>query len=814
MENFDPVGVHTGDSIVAVPTQTLTDKENQMLRSASINIIRKMKIQGGCNVQFALDTVSMSYFVIEVNPRVSRSSALASKATGYPIARLAAKIALGYTLDELKNPVTGVSSAFFEPVIDYVVVKIPKWPFDKFTGLSRKLNTQMKATGEVMAMDRSFEGALLKAVRALEMDNKGLYLKQIKSMGNQELLERLKNPDDLRIWIIAEAARRKWRKEFIEEISGVNKWFISKLFNIVEFENVLRDAHLNEEIIRIAKKMGFSDEEIGFFAERSPEDVKLRRLELGIIPSTKPVDTCSGEFDSVTAYYYNTYNGVNEIAPIEEKNVLVLGSGPIRIGQGIEFDYCAVHSAQAVKKLGYKSIMLNNNPETVSTDYDCSDRLYFEPITFEDAMNIIEKEKPEGVLVQFGGQTAIKMAGKLHKAGVKILGTSFEGIDLAEDRKKFDYLMEQLGIKRPKGAAASDMKEAIEIAKKLGYPLMVRPSYVIGGQNMLVVHNTNELLAYLDGKIITDREPLLMDEYIVGIEVEIDALCDGERVFIPGIMEHIEPTGVHSGDSMSVYPSMNLSDEIKKELVKVTKSLGIALCVKGHLNVQFAVRGTEVFVIEANPRASRTIPIISKIAAFPMVEIATGIALGKTLPELGVHEEYKEPEGIFAVTAPVFSFEKLSGMDCVLGPEMKSTGEVLGVSSNYEEALAKAFIAVGASYTKKGKFLAGFSGSTEAWEDGIKGLTPLGFDFVDLNDVLKENPNLDSEDRDQFKSYLINNGYSYFISDSRADIIHRKWAVEAGVQCFTSPATLAAFSVYWNYIAEKGELTPYKFSLN
>ncbi len=696
MENVDPVGVHTGDSIVVAPAQTLADKEYQMLRTAAIDIINSIEIQGGCNVQFALNPKSFEYAVIEINPRVSRSSALASKATGYPIAKIATKIALGYRLDEIKNAVTGTTYACFEPTIDYVVVKIPKWPFDKFYGAERTLGTKMMATGEIMSIGNTFESALLKGVRSLEIKQFTLEHEATKGKSSEILRAGIKTPDDERLFEIAELLRRDYRMDKISEITGMDPFFIKKIKNIVDMEEELKEyslATLTPELVTKYKKKGFADEGIAQLIGCKGADIRNFRKRYGILPVYKMVDTCAGEFEAVSPYYYSTYDEYNEAAPSDKKKVLVIGSGPIRIGQGIEFDYCSVHAINALKKFDIETIIVNNNPETVSTDFNISDKLYFEPLTEEDVMSIIELEKPDGVILQFGGQTAIKLANFLADMKVPIFGTLPEQIDEAEDREKFDDLLEELNIKRPKGKAVWTTKEGIEEAEKLGYPLLVRPSYVLGGQGMEITHNEQELTLYLEDAFKKDAEnPVLIDRYLSGKELEVDAICDGEDVFIPGIMEHLERAGVHSGDSISIYPPQNVSEEMKQKIMDVTRRISVALKVIGMINIQFIEFEGDLYIIEVNPRSSRTVPYITKVTNVPVIELATRVMLGETLKSMGYGSGINPETEMVAVKVPVFSTKKLPMVEVSLGPEMRSTGEVLGVGRNYHEALYKGFI--------------------------------------------------------------------------------------------------------------------------
>ncbi|CCX57912.1 carbamoyl-phosphate synthase large chain [Blautia hydrogenotrophica CAG:147] len=697
MENIDPVGVHTGDSIVVAPSQTLGDKEYQMLRTSALNIITELGITGGCNVQYALHPESFEYCVIEVNPRVSRSSALASKATGYPIAKVAAKIALGYTLDEIKNAITGKTYASFEPMLDYCVVKIPRLPFDKFISAKRTLTTQMKATGEVMSICNNFEGALMKAIRSLEQHVDSLLSYDFTALTEEELLRQLEVVDDRRIWVIAEAVRRRIPQEKIHEITRIDLWFIDKIAILTEMEAALRTQPLTEELLREAKRLEFPDYLIGKLSGRTEEEVKKQRLDAGIVAAYKMVDTCAAEFAAETPYYYSVYGGGNEAFETKnKKKVLVLGSGPIRIGQGIEFDFCSVHCTWAFAKEGYETIIVNNNPETVSTDFDIADKLYFEPLTPEDVENIVNIEKPDGAVVQFGGQTAIKLTEALIRMGVKILGTSAENVDAAEDRELFDQILEECEIPRPKGHTVYTAEEAKKAANELGYPVLVRPSYVLGGQGMQIAINDQDVEEFI-GIInrIAQEHPILVDKYLMGKEIEVDAVCDGEEILIPGIMEHIERAGIHSGDSISVYPAQTISETAKKTIEEYTRRLAKSLHVIGMINIQFIVCGEEVYVIEVNPRSSRTVPYISKVTGIPIVPLATKVILGYKLRDLG-YEPGLQPEAeYYAIKMPVFSFEKIRGADISLGPEMKSTGECLGIASSFNEALYKAFLGAG-----------------------------------------------------------------------------------------------------------------------
>ena len=697
MENIDPVGVHTGDSIVVAPSQTLGDKEYQMLRSSALNIISELGITGGCNVQYALNPDSFEYCVIEVNPRVSRSSALASKATGYPIAKVAAKIALGYTLDEITNAITGKTYASFEPMLDYCVVKIPRLPFDKFITAKRTLTTQMKATGEVMSICNNFEGALMKAIRSLEQHVDSLMSYDFTGLSNEELEDQLHVVDDRRIYVIAEALRRGVSYDHIHEITKIDIWFIDKIAILIEMEEKLKSEELTPELLKEAKRIEFPDNVIADLTGKTKEEIRQMRYDNDIVAAFKMVDTCAAEFEASTPYYYSVFGSQNEAVETNlKKKVLVLGSGPIRIGQGIEFDYCSVHSTWAFAKEGYETIIVNNNPETVSTDFDIADKLYFEPLTEEDVENIVRFEKPDGAVVQFGGQTAIKLTEALMKMGVTILGTKAEDVDAAEDRELFDEILEKTGIPRASGGTVFTAEEAKKVANEIGYPVLVRPSYVLGGQNMIIAHSDSDVVEYMG--IITRtmiENPVLIDKYMMGTEVEVDAICDGTDFLIPGIMEHIERAGVHSGDSISVYPAQTLSKEIRETIVEYTRRLAMELHVKGLVNIQYVVYNNQVYVIEVNPRSSRTVPYISKVTGIPMVDIATKLVLGHTLKELG-YQSGLYPEGKYvAVKVPVFSFEKLQDVDTMLGPEMKSTGECLGIATSFEDALLKGLVAAG-----------------------------------------------------------------------------------------------------------------------
>ena len=706
MENIDPVGVHTGDSIVVAPSQTLGDKDYQMLRSSALNIITELNITGGCNVQYALNPDSFEYCVIEVNPRVSRSSALASKATGYPIAKVAAKIALGYTLDEIKNAVTKKTYAAFEPMLDYVVVKMPRLPFDKFISAKRELGTQMKATGEVMSICNNFEGGLMKAIRSLEQHVNSLLDYDYSKLDTESLKSELQRVDDRRIWVIAEAIRKGISFEEIHKITKIDIWFISKIANIVKIENRLSSEILDEELLKEAKRLEFPDSLIARLSNKSEEEIKTLRHRLDIRAVYKMVDTCAGEFKAQTPYFYSCYGGSNEAKRSDRKKVLVIGSGPIRIGQGIEFDFCSVHSTWEFKRLGYETVIINNNPETVSTDFDIADKLYFEPLTPEDVESIVDIEKPDGAVVQFGGQTAIKLTQSLMKMGVPILGTDAKDVDAAEDRELFDEILEECEIPRPRGETVYKAKEAKEAANRLGYPVLVRPSYVLGGQGMQIATNDNDIDGFMEIiNRIAQEHPILVDKYILGKEIEVDAVCDGKDILIPGIMEHIERAGVHSGDSISVYPVQSLSDTVKSKIVEYTKRLAKALHIKGMINIQFIADGEDVYVIEVNPRSSRTVPYISKVTGVPIISLATRAICGESIKDMGYGTGILKEPDLVAVKMPVFSFEKIKGADISLGPEMKSTGECLGIGKNFNEALYKAFVGAGIRLPKHKKMI-------------------------------------------------------------------------------------------------------------
>ena len=804
MENIDPVGVHTGDSVVVAPSQTLNDTQYQMLRTASVDIIRYLKIEGGCNVQYALDPYSNQYYVIEVNPRVSRSSALASKATGYPIAKVAAKVAIGMTLDEITNAVTGETKACFEPSLDYVVTKFPRWPFEKFNLADRTLGTQMKATGEVMAIDRTLEGSLLKAIRSLEIGLDHIELKKIAHETPEQLIERLQLVDDERLYVIAQALRVGISVEKICYITKINSFFVNKIKNIVMVEKDLAANGVTESNLRLAKKYSFPDKVIARYANCSSEDVLAKRNELNIHPTYKYVDTCAAEFEAHTPYYYSAYATEDEVVPRGENSVIVLGSGPIRIGQGVEFDYCSVHSSWALRKAGMKSIIINNNPETVSTDFDTSDSLYFEPLTVDDVMEIIRKENPVGVIAQFGGQTAINLAGPLAERGVNILGTSVDSIDMAEDRERFDELLAKLEIPRPVGALVTSDEEALEAAKRLQYPLIVRPSYVLGGRAMEIVYNDQELDRYMKEAVVASKDhPVLIDRYMVGMEVEVDAISDGIDVCIPGIMEQIERAGVHSGDSIAVYPAQHLTEELTEQIVDYTRRIAIGLNVKGVLNIQYIVVNGELHVIEVNPRSSRTVPFISKVTGINMVEYATRIALGETLESLGLPTGLVPARPHVAVKAPVFSFSKMGLVEIALGPEMKSTGEVMGIGRTYADALFKAIHGANMRIPDKGNILMTVADRDKEEAARLaKGFIDLGYhimatggtgryfkeygvDCTIVNKISEGNPNCADFIREG-KVDLMLNTLTYGKKPEREGFQLRRLAVEMGVPCLTS----------------------------
>ncbi len=805
MENFDPVGVHTGDSIVVAPSQTLTDKDYQMLRSSALNIISALGIQGGCNVQFALNPDSFEYAVIEVNPRVSRSSALASKATGYPIARVAAKIALGLGLDEIPNAVTGKTFASFEPALDYCVVKIPKWPFDKFVTAKRTLGTQMKATGEVMAISRSFECALQKAVHSLEENRTTLLNKDIMKLDVEQLREKLHNVDDERLYTVSVAIFKGIPLEEIHEITKIDLWFLNRLKNITDMEKKLRGGVCDEDTLREAKRIGFTDDVIAADLGVAQSAVFNMRKMWNIIPAFSVVDTCAAEFAAQTPYYYSDYCVENEVDPsTTKKKVLVLGSGPIRIGQGIEFDYCSVHSVWALKKLGYETIIVNNNPETVSTDFDVADKLYFEPLTPEYVANIVALEKPDGAIVQFGGQTAIKLTKSLHDLGVHIFGTDADHVDAAEDRERFDEILEACNIARPKGHTIFTEEEALAAAHELGYPVLVRPSYVLGGQGMQIAVSDDDIREFMG--IITrtvQEHPVLVDKYIMGTEVEVDAICDGSDILIPGIMQHIDRTGIHSGDSISVYPSITLSDKVIENLIDYTRRLASALEVVGMMNIQFIVLNEEIYIIEVNPRSSRTVPYISKVTGVPAIALATRAMMGEKIRDMGYGTGLYKPSGYYAIKMPVFSFEKILGADPSLGPEMKSTGEALGISKNYDEALLKAFDGAGTSLQKNGKIIVTVCDKDKAeicemfkkFQDDPfdlyatpgtrKALAEAGIEAKPVNKISGESPNIIDMLHEGGVSLIINTP-THGRVESRDGFKLRRIAVEAGTSCITS----------------------------
>ena len=811
MENIDPVGVHTGDSIVVAPSQTLSDKEYQMLRTSALNIINELKITGGCNVQFALHPTSFEYCVIEVNPRVSRSSALASKATGYPIAKVAAKIALGYTLDEIKNAITGKTYASFEPTLDYCVVKVPRLPFDKFITAKRTLTTQMKATGEVMSICTNFEGALLKALRSLEQHVDCLRSYDFTELTKEELVERLKIVDDQRIYVIAEALRKGVSYDEIHEITMVDHWFIDKLAILVEMEDALEKGPLTVELLREAKRIEFPDTVISRLTGKSVEEIKKMRYDNGIVASYKMVDTCAAEFEAATPYYYSVYGGENEaIETNARKKVLVLGSGPIRIGQGIEFDFCSVHATWAFAKAGYETIIVNNNPETVSTDFDIADKLYFEPLTAEDVENIVNIEKPDGAVVQFGGQTAIKLTEDLMKMGVPILGTKAEDVDAAEDRELFDEILEQTGIPRAAGGTVFTAEEAKAVANRLGYPVLVRPSYVLGGQGMQIAISDAEIEEFM--AVInqyTQEHPILVDKYLMGKELEVDAVCDGTDILIPGIMEHIERTGVHSGDSISVYPAPTVSDKVKETIAEYSRRLAKALHVIGLINIQFISVGDEVYVIEVNPRSSRTVPYISKVTGIPIVDLASEVIMGKKIRDLGYEPGLQPAADYFAIKMPVFSFEKIRGAEISLGPEMKSTGECLGIAKTFNEALYKAFLGAGVDLPKYKQMIITVKDADkgEAIEIGRRfeklgytiyatrstanALKEAGVSARKVNKIHQESPTV-MDLLLGHKIDLVIDTPTQGRDKSRDGFLIRRTAIETGVNCLTSLDTANA----------------------
>ena len=811
MENIDPVGVHTGDSIVVAPSQTLGDKEYQMLRTSALNIITELGITGGCNVQYALNPDSFEYCVIEVNPRVSRSSALASKATGYPIAKVAAKIALGYTLDEIPNAITGKTYASFEPMLDYCVVKIPRLPFDKFISAKRTLTTQMKATGEVMSICNNFEGALMKAIRSLEQHVDSLMSYDFSHLSKDELIEELHIVDDMRIWRIAEAIRQGISYDEIHEITKIDVWFIDKLAILVEMEQALQAKELDEDLLREAKRLEFPDYLVAKLAGKTEEEVKALRKQYDITAAYKMVDTCAAEFAATTPYYYSVYGGENEaVETNDRKKVLVLGSGPIRIGQGIEFDFCSVHCTWAFKKEGYETIIINNNPETVSTDFDIADKLYFEPLTPEEVENIVNIEHPDGAVVQFGGQTAIKLTEALLKMGVPILGTSAENVDAAEDRELFDEILEQCEIPRPKGHTVFTAEEAKKAANELGYPVLVRPSYVLGGQGMQIAisdEDVDEFIGIINR--IAQEHPILVDKYLQGKEIEVDAVCDGTDILIPGIMEHIERAGVHSGDSISVYPAQSISQHAKDTIVEYTKRLARSLHVIGMINIQFIVCGEDVYVIEVNPRSSRTVPYISKVTGIPIVPLATKVILGHTIRELGYEPGLQREADYIAIKMPVFSFEKIRGADIALGPEMKSTGECLGIAKTFNEALYKAFLGAGINLPKYKNMIITVKDEDKedivpiaqrfqalgykiyATRNTAKALNENGVNAIRTNKIEQPSPNL----MDLILGHkidLVIDTPSQGVEHSKDGFVIRRNAIETGVNVLTSLDTATA----------------------
>lgn len=814
MENLDPVGIHTGDSIVLAPSQTLREKEYQMLRTASLNIISALKICGGCNVQFALDTESMKYAVIEVNPRVSRSSALASKATGYPIARVASLVAVGYRLDEIKNMVTGKTYACFEPTIDYVVCKFPRWPFDKFTAANKTLGTRMKATGEVMSIGSNFESALLKSLRSLELGYYSTESKKFLEMSDKDLKENLKIKNDERLFCVCEALRRKIDISFINKVTQIDKWFLTKLNNIVQLEEKVKKEKLDcldAHTLKKLKQTGFSDKAIAGWCGTDERYIRNLRKQFNVMPVYKMVDTCGAEFEAVSPYYYSTYEQENESVPDHsKKTVVVLGSGPIRIGQGVEFDYCSVHCIWALKKLGYQAVIINNNPETVSTDFDTSDKLYFEPLTSEEVWNILELEKPEGVIVQFGGQTAIKLAEAVEKGGFKILGTSVKSINDAEDKEAFDELLEKLNISRPKGLTVFNKEEAVKAAEELGYPVLVRPSYVLGGQGMEIAYKSSDIEEYMDIICMNKQEhPVLVDKYISGMELEVDAICDGKDILIPGIMQHIERTGVHSGDSISVYPPVGLSEKTIDKIVKMTKELAFGTGTIGLINIQYILKDEDLYVIEVNPRSSRTVPYISKVTDIPMVQLATRCCLGEKLKAMGCGTGLHKASKVYAIKVPVFSNDKIPDLEISLSPEMKSTGEVLGLSENYNEALLKGLFASGLKVVKGGGVFVSVSDNCkEEAAPLVKSLADMGFTIYatggtstflkdkGINSVTVKKLHESDDISDLIKSgkvKVIINTPTKGRNSNRDGFKIRRMGVEQGATCFTSLDTVGAF---------------------
>ncbi|HAE61357.1 MAG TPA: carbamoyl-phosphate synthase large subunit [Eubacteriaceae bacterium] len=809
MENIDPVGVHTGDSIVVAPSQTLTDNEYHMLRQSALKIIKALKIEGGCNIQFALDPHSKNYIVIEVNPRVSRSSALASKAAGYPIAKIAAKIAVGLNLHEIENSVTKKTKASFEPALDYVVVKIPKWPFDKFDYANRTLGTQMKATGEVMAIDRSFESSLLKAIISLEGNVISMRKDYLQKMSDSEIINLLSKVDDERIFVIFEALRRNVKVDDIYETTKIDIWFLHRFNNIVDMEKELSQSPLDKDLLVRAERLGFADREIEMLSGESYDVIDAIRRAHQIYPVYKMVDTCAGEFESYTPYYYSTYDQEDENVVTPKQKIVVIGSGPIRIGQGIEFDYCSVHAVWAIQKMGYESIIINNNPETVSTDFDTADKLYFEPLFIEDVYNVIRREMPKGVIVQFGGQTSINLASKLMSRGVQILGTSVNSIDVAEDRKRFDRLLYELEIPRPVATGVASLEEGIKAASAIGYPVLVRPSYVIGGRAMQVVYDESELVKYLkEAASVSKEHPILIDQYINGIEVEVDAVADGQDVLIPGIMEHIERTGVHSGDSFSVYPAQSISKKVESLIIDYTEKIARALKVTGILNIQFVVKDDKVYIIEVNPRASRTVPIISKVTKIPMIDIAVRTILGEKLKSMEFGTGLAEKSKLIAVKAPVFSFQKLLDVDSALTPEMKSTGEVLGIDTKYESALAKAFIGAGFRFDHKGEvFLTINNRDVSEGLEAARKFYDLGFVIsategtgyflkgkgIECNIYLKEDLEHIKEKIKSKEISIVINTPTIGRDETRFGFKLRSYCQSLNVPCFTCMDTVSAY---------------------
>ncbi len=826
MENIDPVGVHTGDSIVVAPSQTLGDKEYQMLRSSALNIINELKITGGCNVQYALNPDSFEYCVIEVNPRVSRSSALASKATGYPIAKVTAKIALGYTLDEIKNAITQKTYASFEPMLDYCVVKIPRLPFDKFLTAKRTLSTQMKATGEVMSICDNFEGALMKAIRSLEQHVDSLMSYDFTGLSDEELEAQLHVVDDRRIWVIAEALRRGVSYDHIYEITKIDRWFIDKLAILVEMEQHLKSEELTVDLLKEAKRIEFPDNVIAELTGKTEEEIKQMRYANGIVAAYKMVDTCAAEFAAETPYYYSVYGSENEAAETTpQKKVLVLGSGPIRIGQGIEFDFCSVHCTWAFAKEGWETVIINNNPETVSTDFDIADKLYFEPLTAEDVESIVNIEKPDGAVVQFGGQTAIKLTEALMKMGVPILGTKAEDVDAAEDRELFDEILEKTHIPRAAGGTVFTAEEAKEVANRLGYPVLVRPSYVLGGQGMKIAFNDEEIEEFIGiiNRIAQDH-PILVDKYLQGKEIEVDAVCDGTDILIPGIMEHIERTGVHSGDSISVYPAPTISDKVKDTIVEYTKRLAQALHVVGLINIQFIAMNEEVYVIEVNPRSSRTVPYISKVTGIPIVDLATKVIIGNTIRGLGYEPGLAPVADYIAIKMPVFSFEKLRGAEISLGPEMKSTGECLGIAKTFNEALYKAFLGAGVQLPKYKQMIMTVKDADKPEAVGVakrfealgykiyatrstaKYLQEHGVNALRVNKISQESPNVMDLILGHKIDLVIDTPTQGNGDKTRDGFLIRRNAIETGVYCITAMDTANALARSLETV--HGELTP------